>query len=289
MSSAGTFGTLRRFATTLISIAPRRVAQSALVMIGMSATEGIGLLLLVPLLQLVGVNSGTGGALNRLTNTLSSIFLAVGLRPTLGTVLLVYIAAVYVQSVLARRESVLRLLLEQDVMKAMRVRLYRAIAGARWVYFIRERGSSYTNLLTDEIWRLGTLTYLVVDLAVVGLMTLLYVAMAVRVSPAMTGIVLVTGLLFLPTMRARLKEGRRAGQSYSKSSEALHGAIADHLASMKMARSYGTEQRHGAIFQQLSDDLSAVGIESLHANGRPADEATTRAWWRRSTGPPRDP
>ena len=78
-----TLTTLRRFAAALIKISPRRVAETAVVLFGMSATEGVGLLLLVPLLQLVGVEAHQG-PLNRLAEMFSAAFLAVGVRPTLG-------------------------------------------------------------------------------------------------------------------------------------------------------------------------------------------------------------
>src|SRR6185503_14265737 len=97
----------------------------------LSATEGIGLLLLVPLLQLVGVDAQQG-PLNRVAAVFSAAFLSVGLRPTLGIVLGVYVAAVGAQSLLERRQAVLSHLIEREMVTTLRVRLYCAIVGAKW-------------------------------------------------------------------------------------------------------------------------------------------------------------
>ena len=95
--------TLRRLAAEAFAISPRRVAETAVVTLVLSATEGIGLLLLVPLLQLVGVDTQQG-ALTRIVAAFGAVF-RVGLRPTLGSVL-GGMGSVALQSLLQRRESV---------------------------------------------------------------------------------------------------------------------------------------------------------------------------------------
>ncbi|MGE0448396.1 MAG: ABC transporter ATP-binding protein [Vicinamibacterales bacterium] len=253
-----------RFARAVVTAFPARVAASVCVMLGMSALEGIGLLLLVPLLQLVGVDSG-GGALTGLVGYVAVALRVVRLEPTLATVLLIYVAAVALQSVLQRREAILRLALQHEVMGALRMRVYRAIAGARWTHLARERSSALAHVLTEEVSRVGTLTYLSLDLAVASVMSLLYVALAFRVSPSMTALVVGLGTILGLTARGTMARAHRHGQRHSSSSDALFAAVAEQLASMKIAKSYGVEERHAAVFARLSDELGDVGVRAARS------------------------
>jgi len=109
-------------------------------MLVLSATEGVGLLLLVPLLQLVGVDAHQG-PLNRVVEMFSAAFLTVGIRPTLGIVLGVYVAAIGAQGLLERRQAGLTNIIQHEFVTTLRTRLYRAIVGAKWTEFARVRAS----------------------------------------------------------------------------------------------------------------------------------------------------
>ncbi|MGH9658724.1 MAG: ABC transporter ATP-binding protein, partial [Bryobacteraceae bacterium] len=74
---------------TLVAISPGKMALAALVMLSLSLTEGFGLLLLVPLLQLVGVEA-QGAAASRVDDGLAATFSWLGVPRTLGVVLAVY-------------------------------------------------------------------------------------------------------------------------------------------------------------------------------------------------------
>ena len=72
-------------------------------------------------------------------------------------------------------------------MTTLRNRLYRAIAGTKWIYFARTRSSDYTQLLTTEMDRVAMAAYYLIDVLVMAATSLVYVGIAFRVSPALTG------------------------------------------------------------------------------------------------------
>lgn len=265
--SAPLLTSLRQFGAAMIAIAPRQVAETGAVMLGLSATEGIGLLLLVPLLQLVGVDAQSG-PLTRVTSAFSAVFAAVGVRPTLALVLSVYVAAVAAQSLLERRQAVLSQLLERRMVTALRERLYRAIVGARWTTFARSRASDYTQILTEETARVGMATYWLVDVSVSAVTSLVYVILAARFAPGMTGLVVLCGAVLAVAVRPHIERARTAGQAHSDASSRLYAAIAEHLASLKLARSYGAEGRHADAFARLSVELSDVGLAATRSYSR---------------------
>ena len=261
---AGTFRLLRRFAAVCIAISPRKAAETAFITLVLNATEGIGLLLLVPLLQLVGVDAQQG-ALSRIVAVCATVFHAVGLRPTLGSVLGVYVVIVGLQGLLQRRQAILSADVQQEIVTALRNRLYRAIAGVRWIHFARTRASDYTQLLTAEVDRAGSAAYFMVDLLVMAVTSIVYIAVAFRVSPAMTAFTVVCGALLALTMRGKMGKARTSGEELSASWTRLYAAISEHLGSLKIAKGYGAEGRHAETFARLSEELSDVALVNIRS------------------------
>jgi ATP-binding cassette subfamily C protein len=239
--------------------------------LGVGLAEGVGLLVLIPLLQLVGLDAQQG-SLGRIVALFASTFAAVGLAPTLPAVLALYVAIVSGQAVLQRQQSAAQARLREAVVHRLRVRLYAAIAATTWVYFSRTRASVFGEMLTRRVDRVATAAYYLLDIFATGVLALVYVALAFRVSPAMTGFVVICGALLALVLRERLHIARRAGEQYTDASTRLYSATFDHLESMKMAKGYGAERRHTARFAELSTGLATASIQANDASAR------TRQW-----------
>ena len=200
--------------------------------------EGAGLLLLVPLLQLVGLDAQQG-SLGTLLTTLRRGFAAVGLEPTLPVVLTLYVEIMALQGLLQRRLAVVNAGMREDIVQSLRTRVYRAVAGSTWVYFSRNRASSFLQVLTAKVDGVAAAAYYLIDLLVTIAISLAYVAMALRVSASMTLLVVGCGALLALAVRGRLARARLAGyQSFTASTD-LHAATSDFLESMKIAKAWG--------------------------------------------------
>jgi ATP-binding cassette subfamily C protein len=269
--TSSTVRLLRRFGSTLLAASPARAAESAVLTIAVSVFEGAGLLLLVPMLQLVGLDARQG-SLGSLLSTVRAWFGAIGLPPTLPAVLAIYVAIIALQSVLMRRLTVVNAGLREDVVQLLRRRFYEAVAGSRWVYFSRNRASSFLQVLTAKVDGAAAAAYYLMDLVVSVAISLAYVAMAVRVSAAMTLLVIGCGALLALSVRGRLARARQAGSESYLASTALHAATSDFLESMKIAKAYGAEDRHADEFSRLSRTVGRVG------RGAAAAAADTRLW-----------
>src|SRR6476620_5366841 len=131
---SSTLRVLRQFVAALFAASPRRTLESLILTVVAGLFEGVGLLLLIPLLQLIGLDTAQG-SLGRLLSTLRSAFAVVGIVPTLPTVLAVYVGVIALQSALLRRQAVVNAELREDLVYALRDRVYRAVVGSTWVYF----------------------------------------------------------------------------------------------------------------------------------------------------------
>ena len=262
-----TFRALSQFVTAIIAVAPRRAALTMLLTFAVGLAEGIGLLILIPLLQLVGVDTGQG-ALGRIVDVFRSGFALVGLSPTLPAVLTLYVAIVTAQSLLQRQQTTVQTRLREQIVHTLRTRLHRAIAGTTWVYFSRARTSTFGQLLTERIDRVATASYYLMDLFVTGVIALVYVVLAFQVSQVMTAFVVTCGAVLALAMRGQLAKAHAAGERYADASTLLHSATFDHLAGMKMAKGYGAGSRLAERFARLSSDVGQSSLSAMSASVR---------------------
>jgi ATP-binding cassette subfamily C protein len=262
---------LRLFIAAPVAASPRLALLTVVLTVAVGLAEGVGLLVLIPLLQLVGIDAQQG-SLGRIMWAFERAFAVVGLQPTLPSVLMLYVAIVAAQSFLQRQETVAQTRLRERIVHALRMRLYHAIAGTSWVYFSRNRASSLGQLLTDRIDRVATAGYYLMDLFVTAVIALVYALLALQVSTPMTIFVVFCGGVLALGLRRRLSRAREAGERYTDLSTRLHAATFEHLGGMKMAKAYSAEERHAERFAELSNELGAASLGAMAAS------VTARQW-----------
>ena len=113
--------------STLVRIASWKAALALALMVGLSLTEGVGIVMLVPLLYLVGLDVQQG-ALGQITQFLSSMFAAVNLQPTLVAVLGVYILITSLYGLLARWQATVNLAIRRYMCRTRSVSVLNASA-----------------------------------------------------------------------------------------------------------------------------------------------------------------
>ena len=150
MSTAATAG-LPAYCRDIISRvgAPRAAAVLLLVLAG-TLSESLGLLLLVPLLQLIN-GEATAPALQWL--------LRHGVRPGMGLVLSLFVAAMLLRAWLARRRDLALLSLRLDYLDALRSELESALATASWQFLVRLQHADVMHLMFDQLGRINQGTH----------------------------------------------------------------------------------------------------------------------------------
>ena len=264
--------TLWRYMAILVRFVPKRMALALLLMVCLGLTEGVGLLVLVPLLQLVGLDVEQG-ALGRVAQLLSSAFSAVGVRPTLITILGLYVLVNGLQGLLHRWQTTINFTLQHELVAALRQRLYRAMANTTWLFLSRKRSSDLIHVLTTEVERVGGVTYSLLHFLATAIVGIAYVAFALWLSAAMTGLVLAAGGVLVLLMKQRTQAARGAGEGLSQAMGSLHAAAVDHIGGMKTAKSYGAEERHAEIFARLADRVKFMYIHAVR------NQADVKYWF----------
>ena len=264
--TVSTLGTLRRFVAASVAIAPRHTAEAAILTLVLSATEGVGLLLIVPLLHVVGMDIQEQGGFDRIVAMLAAGFERLGVQPSLGPVLGLYVAILGLQAAVQRRHTCVSALVEQEIVTAWRNRLYRAVAGTSWIHLSRTRMSDYVQMLTSEVERLGMAVFYLLDVLAIVTIASVYIAFAFGVSATLTALVLTCAGALALAMRHRVHVARAVGDAWSTASKDFYAGVSDHLSSVKIARAYGAGPRHADIFSRRLNRLSEIHVATVRAH-----------------------
>lgn len=261
-AAASVNGSVRAYMADLVGVVSWRVALTLGLMVCLSLTEGFGLLLLVPLLQLVGLDVDRG-SLGRIAQFFSSAFTAIGMRPTLIAVLGLYVLVTSMRTLLYRWQVILNFTLKHAFVASLRQRLYRSVAKANWLFFSRSRASDFMHMLTTEMERIGEATDHLLYLIATGIVTIPYIVFALRLSVVMTALVLACGAGLMLLLRGKTRVAHVAGEELSREMSNLYAAIAEHFGGMKTAKSYGAEDRHSDLFTTLTERVRRTYVHTV--------------------------
>src|SRR5580658_7082089 len=195
--------TLRAYLAMLMQVSRWHLIGVIIVTVLSSLTEGVGLALLLPTLQVAGLNLAGQGEAGRYAAIVSRAFLAMGLRPSLILLLGIFVTLVGVRTVLSQIQNVWTYAVQQQVEHHLRRGLYHAIADANWLFVCRSRGSDFTHALTHEVYRIGNGTNIALVFAGEVMLVLIYLVLAFLLSARMTVLVLLSGALLTFVFRGR--------------------------------------------------------------------------------------
>lgn len=264
--------TFRLYIKTLVKIMSWRVALALVLTILRSTTQGAQLLLLVPLMQLVGLDVQQG-SIGWLADLVSYMFSAVGVQPTLPVVLGAFLLFTILLALITRWQETFNFKLQQDFVADLRKKLYRAITNTSWLSFARSRPSDFTHALTTEMNRVGAATSFLLTMVTNAFLVSVYALFALRLSPIMSTLVFVSGAVLLLLLWGKTRKARWSGEDITLVTNGLYSATNEHLNGMKTVKSYGVEKRNVDIFSNLASRVAQMELGAVR------NYAETRFWF----------
>lgn len=231
-----------RFLAALAAGNPRRLAWVLTVQVIAALIQGVGLLLLVPLLELAGVSraASAGGLMARARE----VFHALGVPLSLSAMLVIYVAVVTMAAALTAYQNVLLVRYRLEFVDELRQRLYRAIARAEWRHLLGLRQSDLLTALTIDVSWVGQGTLAVLNLGVAVVVITVQVAVALRISPAVTGLAMATGIGLAALMWPLVARSRRLGRQLVQFNRGVLASVTGFLDGLKLAKVHGLEPGH---------------------------------------------
>ncbi|MGT2465456.1 ABC transporter transmembrane domain-containing protein [Mesorhizobium atlanticum] len=174
-----------------------RMATALTFLILGSLTEGISILLLVPLLRLIGKADQDYAV--RVPEALQG--LVPGGTLSLATVLCLLVALVALQAIFNRFKSVYMARLLYDFVNRVRMNLFESIGRARWGVFTRIRSSDLDHALNGDVDRVQVAAFSLLMLTQATLLLTGYLVVSLFISPVMTSFAILIGLVLLVALQ----------------------------------------------------------------------------------------
>ena len=230
-------------ARELVSSDPARWTLAALLLLTAGVTEAFGLLMIVPLLQVSGLADASGDP-GPVVEAATRIAAGLGVPLTLPGVLGVFLGLAAVRAAVAWRRNVLVTRLRLEFMDSIRAELYAAVAGASWGYLLGRRRSDVQQVLIDEVARMETAAFLLVQLAIGCTLASVQFAVAAAVSPVVAACAILLGFPLALAVRPMLRRAHGLGTQLIGSGRLLRGSVTDFLDGLKLAKSHNAEEPH---------------------------------------------
>src|ERR1700678_3640365 len=260
------------YVSSLIRIARWQLLAAVLIMTFTSLTEGLGVALLFPILQVAGFNLANQGQVGHYTGEVRDLLVYSGLSPSLwlATLLLIFMLLMALRSLFSRVQSVLTFRTALGYELALSRRLYQAIINADWLFLVRRRSSDFTHALTAELARVATCTYLLIGALANGILALVYIAIALKLSAGMTLLVLATGAVLLLLSRRWLRAVHRGGSAVSESVSEVYSAATEHLQNLKAMKFYDAQTSDLEMFSSLQSSALQQSLQNTRSQAAAA-------------------
>ena len=274
--SAGRLAASKRpflqYLSSLIQIARWQLIAAVVIMTFTSLTEGLGVALLFPILQVAGFNLANQGHVGHYTGEVRDLLLRSGLRPTLwlATLLLIFMLLMALRSLFSRMQSVLTFRTVLTYELALSRRLYQAIINADWLFLVRRRSSDFTHALTAELTRVATCTYLLIGTLANTILALVYIAIALKLSAGMTSLVLATGAVLLLVSRRWMRAVHESGTAVSESVSEVYSAATEHLQNLKAMKFYDAQTSDLEMFSSLQSSALQQSLNNTRGQAAAA-------------------
>ncbi|SET81171.1 ABC transporter ATP-binding protein [Oceanicella actignis] len=242
--------TILRFARILWTLERRRIAPALVLLALVTATEGLGLLSLGGLLAQGGLEgAAVGGPFGWLER-------ALGAAPGFEALLALFLAAVLARAGAAYLYGELAARIMAGLMHKLRMRLYRAVAGARWPQVQGARRADLHHALTMAPNELAHGADVAMRLAVACCVALTAGALALTVEPrvvlAAAG---VAGALALPMLWIDRLIARGSRDVFRRTAR-LYDHVARYLDNLKLDRFLARPGAQGATGSAAFEDAS---------------------------------
>lgn len=253
---------LFHFAKSLHSHTGSVLYLNLLGMVAVGFLEGIGILLIIPMLSLIGVLDTNGTIFSWVSGFFPEE--ALNLPIVLGLFLFIIIATGLFQ----RQQSIWNAKIKQGFVLNLRLQTYRDLIQANWGFFLKKRKSELSNLMTTELARVSSGTNLFLQLIASVIFTLIQLAIAFWLSFEMTAFVLCSCAILALFSRRLVKKANLLGKRTTQYAHEYMGQLTDDLNGIKDIKSNQLEEKQFNRFRDLCRRLekNTIHFAVLSAN-----------------------
>lgn len=233
-------------------------------MVLLGLTEGVGLVMLVPLLQLIGI--GGPEEADGMTSVVGGLLGTTGLPLTLPTILFAYVTILSIHAMAGRYLEVLNARLSFGFTQLMQDRLYEAFARLEWTSFTQMRSANLIRVVTNDLVRAGFATRRLLELIATMVLTIIYIGFALCVSWVMTLFAVACFAVIFLILKPFDTKAFRLGEAFQKTFGDMYTVSSEHLGAMKLAKTYNIHHEHAKSFSDITSRFAEQAIRFVQVD-----------------------
>ncbi|HEX8400893.1 MAG TPA: ABC transporter ATP-binding protein [Allosphingosinicella sp.] len=256
----GRVTTLRDFAADFLRfIGPRRWAVATLLILG-ALVEGLGVLLLLPILSVL-LGTGAGNPwIDQLTGSLTGLLPGASRTTQLLVLLGLFAGLLAIRAIIIMRRDILLARIQIGFVDGHRLRIINAVAGTSWDVIARLRHARITHVLGSDVQACGDAAFFGLQ-ASVALATIVGQAVLVALlSPVLALIVLLLLTAGTLALRPVIRRSRSLGEDFTQAQLSLVTGTTQFLGGLKLAFSQNLQRGFVREFEEV---LSQAGDRRL--------------------------
>ena len=213
-----------------------------------SLMGGIGIVMLIPMLELLDISAGSTGLLAQLMVPFVDVPVAVRAI----VILLIYVGLIVFKAVVTRSLSIRQTVFVEGYTLELRGRLYDAVSHAGWEQLASRKQADTINLFTAQCGQVSSAVNSMITLLSSVVTALIQVAIACWMSLPVTVVICVAGLALMGIFMPLRRKSKKFGDEMIRISRDFYGELINQLNSIKEMRTYGVEEAHAARYSGLS-------------------------------------
>lgn len=229
---------------------PARIVALLALMLVVGLSEGIGLLLLVPLLQ--AVDGGAGAMLPGIVRPLQGW--------PLGHLLLAFVALIAMRSLAAGMQRYFGQRMALRVVNLLRNRAVQGLTRAEWRYLGSTTQATSRALLITAIEQVTVVFFMLLNMIAMAINLALLLGAALLLSWRLALGAGVAGVLVLGLYALARHRTQHLGRQFNSAHVSLYGRLEENLDNVRLVKSFG---RESAVEQTIASAFAAVSASQL--------------------------
>ncbi|MBO0716607.1 MAG: ABC transporter ATP-binding protein, partial [Rhizobiales bacterium] len=260
LPTAGLLAQGTAFVRDFAAFAGLRGVMASVVAILAASFDGVGLLLLVPLLSLITAPDSDAGLTHRLLAEAFEFAGAQTRTARLSLLLALFAAVVVIRGIIVARRNLMLAQIEIGFIETVRARLARRLAAAPSPVVSRLQHARVTHLMSGDIQRIGTATHYMVQFAATVVIIAAQIVIAVLLAPLLTVVALALIAIGAAVGFVMLRRAHDFGTRYSRMGVELMHETSQFLGGLKLAAG---QNRQANFVAEFADSLSRLKREQL--------------------------
>lgn len=245
---------LRRGFVDFYRFSPPKLCTVFVLMLLQRTTAGVGLLLILPLLENLGLSTGQA---SQISDGMAAAFDWLGVPQTLPIVLAIFLFVVTTVSGIQYYLTTLSTELKQAYTHRLRLHLYDLVLHARWLFISERKVSDFNHVLSIQVQAISHATHLLLNsmAALTTLMVMLVLALVL--SWSMTLLAIGTAGVLIMLLWPMYRKSYASGATQLFNFKAIFQNLSEQLASLKTVKSHANEDKYLQDIDSISQQLEA--------------------------------